>query len=328
MGLPLSAGRLSIIVCSLGLIAGCAGQQTVAARPETGNGSGLTAARASTILSGFDAADSAATVAGDEAGLRQHEADPVLYASLAAVQRNAAAKRSQPGYRHTNPTYALPAAGNSCFMVAATLQSSGAELGNTDLSQFVRDSDGAWRMTHNVQVGQESATEVHAIATMPARQSSAAAPDRLAAVAGEIFNRTTGSGSANLGLVARSSVLDRQLAAGWQIYQRQLAPAGMQVSRSRSGTTWSACTAMTGQTALTFLTLNMTDTVTPAPGSKKPATMSPRSPDLAGLGHPGPVSGRRIAIHRVEVFLISIPPQAAASVLGLTDAPVSLDVVP
>ncbi|HEX8093542.1 hypothetical protein [Jatrophihabitans sp.] len=308
-------------------MAGCADRSPAISRVSASSSvPGLIAAKASTILSSFDAADSAATVSGDIEALRSQETNPALQSSIAAARRNAAAKRVQPGYRHTNPTFATPTGDASCFMVAATLQSTGTELGVTDFSQFVATPDGSWRLSHNVHIGQEATAEVHAIGSKPAIQLPGPIPaERLDQVAAEIFNRSTGSTAHVRTLVAESPVLDKQLAVGWQIYQQQMNNFGMKVTRTRSSATWSRCTAQADDAYLRFLTMQMTDTVTPVSGGQAKVTLSPRSPDLAALGRSVPVSGTQISIARVEAFLVSLPASnGPATVLGLMDAPIAL----
>jgi hypothetical protein len=190
--------------------------------------------------------------------------------------------------------------------------------------------DGSWRLSHNVQVGQDSTAQVHAVGLKPASQRPGPVPaQRLDQVAGEIFNRSTGSGAHVRTLVAESPVLDKQLALGWQIYQQQMNDFGMKVARTRTSAAWSECTARSGNSYLAFLTMQLVDTITPVSGAHAKVTLSPRSPDLAGLGHAGAVTGSQISIARVEVFLVSLPAaDGPAAVLGLTDAPITLSTTP
>ncbi|WP_432842714.1 hypothetical protein [Dactylosporangium sp. CA-092794] len=308
-------------------LAGC-GHKTAdgagAANPAPSGADGFTAAAAAGVLAEFDKADSAASSAGDLTTLGTLETSPALDVSTAAVRKAQVNGRTQPPFRHLEPAFALPAAGAadpSCFLVAATLQLSGGEIGQHDVSQFVRAGDG-WKLSHNILASRDAVPMVGELAGKPAVVPTAAIEEtRRRSITAEIFARTTATVTPNQSLVAPSTVLDRQLAAGWSIYQQQMGTAGMKVTRALTGSEWSACGAATGTATITFLTLYATDTVTGTAGNR--VTLPSAAPDLAGTGHRDPVQGTSVKVDRVEVFLLSVPGGAggAVTVLGLGDAP-------
>jgi hypothetical protein len=191
----------------------------------------------------------------------------------------------------------------------------------------VAEPGGSWRLSHNVQVGQAATTVVRAMGAKPAVDSAQAIdPARRDALATEVFTRTLGGKSAGAALVAPTALLDQQFAAGWQVYQRQMAGAGMAVTRSLVDTAWSPCAAPVPGGMLTFLTLHALDTIRPAPGGAATVTLSPQSPDLSGTGQRNAVTGSSVTVSRVQVFLLLVPPAGGggATVLGLGDAPVQV----
>ncbi|WFE22205.1 hypothetical protein O7621_02200 [Solwaraspora sp. WMMD937] len=328
--LPTQRAALLIAVLVLG---GCGdasaegvplGAASSATGPESG---GLTAERAGVVLSAFDQADSAASSTGDIEGLRLQETSPALDFSVAAVRRAAHHQRQQPAFRHVNPGFALPTGAASCFLVVATLQLSGAELAPTVVSQFV-ESDGTWKLSHNVRVSQEAvigARGVGGTVAGPAEQLLDVASRQ--ALAGEVFARTIGSSTGNRALVDPGALLDEQFAAGWSLYQQQLAGTGVQVDREFTGAQWGPCAASTSAGTVTFLTLYATDVLVPAPDGAATVTLPPESFDLIALGRTEPASGSRIEVSRVETFLLLIPESGSgATVLGLNDTAIAIDI--
>jgi hypothetical protein len=65
--------------------------------------------------------------------------------------------------------------------------------------------------------------------------------------------------------------------------------------------------------------LYATDTVAPKPGGRPEVTLPKESPDLVSAGQATAATGRSIEITRVEVFLLLVPDQQSATVLGLSD---------
>jgi hypothetical protein len=313
------------------VLAGCCGLALVACGHSTGQApgaavrTGFTDQGAAAVLAAFDQADSAASSAGDLTALAGQEVDPALRSSLAAVHRARAQNVTQPAFQHSSPAFALPDRAADCFVVAATLRSSGGALARTDVSQFVRTPDGRWKLSHNVQVGQGVMGTIRAIGGRPALPTAqAVAASRRDALSAEVFARTTGGRPTGDSVVTASVLLDQQFAAGWQIYQQQMAAAGMVVSRRLSTSDWSACAVPVAGGTLTFLTLAATDTIAPRPGGPTTVTLPAASPDMVGTGQRASLRGRQIAVSRVDVFLLLVPPTGAASVLGLSDAPVSI----
>jgi hypothetical protein len=320
----LAAGAVAVAVAVL--VAGCGkGQPAAGAPAEAAAPPGLPVATAEAVLAAFDQADSAASSAADPAGLTAQEVAPSLDISLAAANRARFAKRTPPAFRHTDPGFAIPAGDASCFLVVASLQVTGTELALADVTQFVRQDGGGWKASHNVGVNQALVAQARTLTGRPAVPTATALDEpRRQALAGEVFNRTIGASSPNLTQLASSNLLDRQFAAGWAVYQQQLAGVGMTAERELAGAEWSQCAARTDAGVFTFLTLRATDTVAGARG--KPATLGPPSPDLIGLGRTRPVKAASITISRVQVFLLFVPSAAGqpATLLGLGDAPTAI----
>jgi hypothetical protein len=320
---PASRGaRVAAVVAVLAALAGC-GQavDAAAAANEPSAPAVFGVDQAGLVLSAFDQADSAASVAGDVAALRAQEVSPSLDVSVGAIRRAEYNQRIQPGFRHINPAFALPSGAVGCFLVTATLKLTGLELAPTDVSQFVRDADGQWRLSHNVQVGAAALVIARSIAGRPATAGATALsePSRRL-LAAEVFARTTGTTAGNRALVASGALLDEQFAGGWEVYGQQLAGAGAKVDRVLDRAVWSDCAVPVAAGTLTFLTLYATDTLRPVPGGPKAVTQSPQSPDMIAAGERAPIRGAAIRVARVETFLLLIPgATTGATVLGLND---------
>jgi hypothetical protein len=282
-------------------------------------------AQATVVLAAFDQADAAASTAGDVEALRTQEVSPSLDVSVAAVRRAEYHQRRQPPFRHINPAFAVPPEDPSCFLVTATLQLDGHELTPTDVSQFVRAGD-AWKLSHNVQVGQAAAVVARGIGSKPATDDATALDEASqTALAAEVFARTIGTSAGNRALVAASPVLDDQLAGGWEVYTQQLAGAGTTVTRKLDRAEWSACGVAVPGGTLTFVTLYATDTLAPAKGGPATVSLPAQSPDMISTGNREPVSGASVSVARVETFLLLVPAGATgAQVLGLNDAAISV----
>jgi hypothetical protein len=284
----------------------------------------FTTQHAATVLAQFDRADSAASSAGDIQALQATETAPVLDTSIAAIHRSQAQHQQQRPFQHLQPVFAIAP---SCFLATANLKSTGNELTRTDVSEFVHGTDGTWKLSLNVQVGQDAVTTVRAIGGQSARGSDQAIPAaRRTALQNEVFSRTTGSAAANDSVLAPSVLLDQQFAAGWHVYQQQLAGAGMTVHRALVSADWSRCAATVPGGTMAFLTLNMTDTITALPGGPADVTLGAQSPDLISVGRHTAISGRTVVTSRIENFLLLVPDGTGigASLLGLDDAPLAV----
>ncbi|MCU7723834.1 hypothetical protein ODJ79_08925 [Actinoplanes sp. KI2] len=317
---PLTGGILAVLL-GFGLT-GCARSETAAAAPGPAPAFGVPAA--TDVLAAFDKADSAATVAGDVPGLRTSEVSPSLDGSIAAVNKARLVRRNQPGFRHVDPVFALPADTAGCFLVTAKLRLTGEELLVTDASHFIRTPAGGWKLSHNVQIGPDGQAALASLGSASAVPSAEALPDGLRQrLAAQLFTRTTGAETPDTTVVASNVLLDRRFAGGWAIYSQQMQGAGMKVARTFSRAEWSDCAARTSAGTLAFVTLAVSDTIT---GSA--AALTPEAPDMAALGRTAAVHGRSIRIARLQTFLLLVPPDGSgpATVLGLADAPVSLDV--
>ncbi|WP_432967441.1 hypothetical protein [Dactylosporangium sp. CA-233914] len=309
-----------------GLVAGCGKADPTGGAPaEAAPQPGLATAAAEAVLAAFDQADSAASSAGDPAGLKAQEVPPSLDLSLAAANRAKAAKRTPPAFRHTQPGFAIPAGDATCFLVVAGLQVTGAEQALADVTQFVKQDGGGWKASHNVSINQATVAQARALAGRPAVATTTALDEqRRQALQDEVFARSTGAGSPALSVLASSNLLDRQFAAGWAVYQQQLGGVGMTAKRELRGSEWSQCAAKTDGGVFAFLTIRAADTVAGSGG--KPATLAPQSPDLQGLGKAEAVTAASITVSRVQVFLLFVPTTAGqpATLLGLGDAPTAL----
>jgi hypothetical protein len=315
-------GPTVALAVSLLVLSGCGNQPVDAATPTVvASGAAFDAERAALVLTAFDQADSAASVSGDVQTLRTQEVSPSLDVSIAAIRRAEYNQRPQPTFQHVNPAFAVPPGEPGCFLATATLRLTGAELAPTDVSQFVRDADGRWKLSHNVQVTQPALATVRGIAGRPATAGGTAVDETSRrALAAELFARTTGASTGNRALVASSPLLDGQFAGGWEVYQQQLAGAGARVARTLDRAEWSDCAVTVPEGTLTFLTVYATDTLSPTPGGPATVTMVPQSPDMISTGKRAPVTSKRIRVTRVETFLLLVPAQATGtSVLGLND---------
>jgi hypothetical protein len=312
---------LALLIIAL---AGCGGRNAVPPTEDTGSTDGG-AAFASTVLAAFDEADSRASVAGDIAGLQAQETRPALDVSVAAVHRSRAKNRTPPAFRHVDPVFAAGSEDLRCFLVTASLRLIGEELAPTDVSQFVRDPDGAWKLSHNILVTADAVPVVRGLYGVAAQPTGVLVNEaRRSVLSAEVFARTTGGTAGDRAVVAPSRVLDQQLAAGWDVYEQQMAAAGVSVGRQLTGAEWSTCAARIGGGVLTFLALYLTDTVSPAPGGPATVTLPVTSPDVQAAGGREPVTGRSVTVSRVEVFLLLVPDNGGATVLGLTDAPTAV----
>lgn len=299
------------------VVAGCGGGSVQAGGQPSDASFGASAATA--VLTAFDQADSPLSSAGNIEGLKSQETSPALDASIAGINRAAAQGRTQPGFSHTTPGFAIPAGDPQCFLVVATLKLAGEELARTDLSQFTRQSAGGWKLSHNILIAADGIATARGAAGVAATDAHSLAAARLQTVAQQVFDRTTGH-TPDLTVVAPNAALDQQLAAGWGIYSQQMGQAGFAVSRALDGTDWSSCVAPTAAGTVAFLTLHVTDTVAPKPGGPKTALLPPQSPDLMATGHHQPVSGKKVTVNRVEVFALCVPQSGPAVILGLSDA--------
>ncbi|SCG66009.1 hypothetical protein GA0074704_4162 [Micromonospora siamensis] len=303
-------------------LAGCGGQPVDAATPAPDTSAAFGVERAALVLTAFDQADSAASVAGDIEALRTQEAPPSLNLSIAAVRRATHNQRPQPAFQHVNPVFAVPPGDPTCFLATATLRLTGAELAPTDVSQFALGPDGQWKLSHNVQVSQPALVAVRSIGGRPATPGGTALDETSRrALAAEVFARSIGSTTSNRSLVASSPLLDNQFAGGWEIYGQQLAGFGAAVKRTMDRAEWSDCAVTVPAGTLTFLTVHATDTLSPAPGGPATVSMTPQSPDLIATGQRTALSGKAIRVTRVQTFLLLVPTQTAGTtVLGLNDA--------
>ncbi|GAA1798821.1 hypothetical protein GCM10009682_20550 [Luedemannella flava] len=318
----LAAGFMAVALTVL--VAGC-GDDEPATEPAAVAQPGLPVAAAEAVLAAFDQADSAASSAADPNGLKAQEMTPSLDISLAAANRARHAKRTPPAFRHTEPGFAIPAGDATCFLVVASLRVTGTELSLADVTQFVRQDGGGWKASHNVSINQATTAQARTLAGRPALPTTTLLDEpRRQGLVAEVFNRTIGADGANLSVLASSNLLDRQFAAGWEVYQQQLGAHGMTATRKLVGAEWSQCAARTDAGVFTFLTIRAADTVAGSGG--KPATLAPPSPDLIGLGKDAPVTAPSITISRVQVFLLFVPTAAgqAATLLGLGDAPTTI----
>lgn len=311
-------GRMVIPAVLFLAVAGCAdpGAEQAAARPEPA-GTGTAGYDPAAVLAEFDAADSAASKSGDGEKLAVWETGPALQNSLAGVKRARLSKRVLPGFKHQDPVFAVA---DSCFVTSAKMAVDGEDRPRADAAHFVRNSEGKWQLSHHVMVSDElvAATGVFPRATAhPTDEVLDAA--RRTAITGEVFNRSI-AGPADTAVLARSAVLDDQLAAGWSIYTSQMETASMKVDRRLTASEWAPCAAKTDDGIVGFLTLNVVDTIVSTKDGAD-AVLAPPAPDLLATGRTTAVTAHRIAVSRVEVFLLKLPQDGGpAAVLGLTDA--------
>ncbi|MGC4866091.1 hypothetical protein ACLQ3B_11750 [Micromonospora sp. DT53] len=303
------------------VLTGCGGEPVDAATPAPHGSATFGRDRAALVLTAFDQADSAASVAGDVEALRAQEVSPSLDLSIAAVRRAAYNQRPQPSFQHINPVFAVPPAAPACFLATATLRLTGSELAPTDVSQFALGADGQWKLSHNVQVTQPSLVVARSIDGRPATAGGAALDGTSQrALAAEVFARSIGSTTGNRSLIVSSPLLDGQFAGGWEVYGQQLAGVGGAVQRTMDRAEWSDCAVAVPTGTLTFLTIHATDTLRPAPGGPATVRLEPQSPDLIATGHLKAISGKSIRVTRVETFVLLVPAQTVGtSVLGLND---------
>ncbi|WP_157562790.1 hypothetical protein [Micromonospora chokoriensis] len=314
--MPFAAAAVALLV-----LTGCGGEPVDAATPAPQGPATFGRDRAALVLTAFDQADSAASVAGDVEALRAQEVSPSLDLSIAAVRRAAYNQRVQPSFQHINPVFAVPPGEPACFLATATLRLTGSELAPTDVSQFVLGADGQWKLSHNVQVIQPSLVVARSIDGRPATAGGTALDETSRrALAAEVFARSIGSTTGNRSLVVSSPLLDGQFAGGWEVYGQQLASVGGAVQRTMDRAEWSDCAVAVPTGTLTFLTIHATDTLRPAPGGPATVRLEPQSPDLIATGHPKAISGKSIRVTRVETFVLLVPAQTVGtSVLGLND---------
>ncbi|WP_406070604.1 hypothetical protein [Micromonospora sp. NBC_01638] len=320
---PFAAAAVALLA-----LTGCGGEPVDAATPAPHGSATFGRDRAALVLTAFDQADSAASVAGDVEALRAQEVSPSLDLSIAAVRRATYNQRPQPSFQHINPVFAMPPGDPACLLTTATLRLAGSELAPTDVSQFVLGADGQWKLSHNVQVTQPSLVVARSIDGRPATAGGTALDETSRrALAAEVFARSIGSTTSNRSLVVSSPLLDGQFAGGWEVYGQQLAGAGAAVQRTMDRAEWSDCAVAVPTGTLTFLTIHATDTLRPAPGGPATVQMVPQSPDLIATGHRTAISGKSIRVTRVETFLLLVPAQTAGtSVLGLNDTALTVTV--
>ncbi|MFG1869051.1 hypothetical protein [Micromonospora arborensis] len=318
---PLPAMPFAAATVALLVLTSCGGEPVDAATPAPHGSATFGRERAALVLTAFDQADSAASVAGDVEALRAQEVSPSLELSIAAVRRAAYNQRAQPSFQHINPVFAVPPGEPACFLATATLRLTGSELAPTDVSQFVLGGDGQWKLSHNVQVTQPSLVVARSIDGRPATAGGAALDETSRrALAAEVFARSIGSTTGNRSLVVSSPLLDGQFAGGWEVYGQQLAGVGAAVQRTMDRAEWSDCAVAVPTGTLTFLTIHATDTLRAAPGGPATVRLEPQSPDLIATGHLKAVSGKSIRVTRVETFVLLVPAQTVGTaVLGLND---------
>ncbi|MEU8663439.1 hypothetical protein [Actinoplanes philippinensis] len=310
-------GRMVIPAVLFLAVAGCADRGAVpaAARPEPA-GPSAAGFDPAAVLADFDAADSAASQAGDGEKLAVWETGPALQNSLAGVKRARLSKRVLPGFRHQEPVFAVA---GSCFVASAKMAVDGEDRPRADVGHFTRAGDGRWQLSHHVMISDERVA-----ATGAFRQATAHPTDELldagrrTALTGEVFSRSI-AGAADTTVLARSAVLDDQLAAGWSIYTQQMTAAAMTVDRRLTASEWAPCAARTGDGVVGFLTLNVVDTIVSTRDGAD-AVLAPPAPDLLATGRATAVKAHTITVSRVETFLIKAPDSGPATVLGLTDA--------
>ncbi|WP_433794311.1 hypothetical protein [Actinoplanes sp. CA-252034] len=298
-------------------VAGCAdpGTEPAAARPEPA-GPSAAGFDPAAVLAEFDTADSAASKAGDGEKLAVWETGPALQNSLAGVKRARLSKRVLPGFKHQDAVFAVS---ESCFVTAARMAVDGEDRPRADAGHFVRSADGRWQLSHHVMVSDELVA-----ATGAFRRATAHPTDELldaarrTALTGEVFNRSI-AGPADTTVLARSAVLDDQLAAGWSIYTQQMEAASMRVDRRLTASEWAPCAAKADDGVVGFLTLNVVDTIVSTRDGAD-AVLAPPAPDLLATGRTTAVKAHTITVSRVEVFLVKAPQDGPATVLGLTDA--------
>lgn len=320
-------GYLLTAALTASTLGGCAAHQGEPRGTPGPSTAPLDSAEIRRILTAFDEADSAASTAGDQVALQALEVEPALHASVASVHRARLRERRQPGFSHLDPVFAVPPGDPPCFLVTGTLKLAGLELTPTDVSQFLRDRDGRWKLSHHVVVAPGAVLSARSIDGRVASAGGQAIDQaRRRTIAAELFARSIGSGPRSA--VAVSGVLDNQLAAGWGVYREQLAAAGATVSRELSSTEWSSCAVPTAAGTLTFFTLYATDTVRPTSAAGSTVTLPKDSPDLVSTGTAGALTGARITVSRVETFLLLVPDNAAATVLGVTDTAISATAAP
>ena len=326
MNVPGRTTITALVLVGVTTTAGCATSATVSTAAKIpASSSSLSVATMTAALAAFDTSDSAASSAGNLAILRRDETFPSIAASVASVNRDKAAKRTQPGFRHTDPAFAAAAGAASCFLAAATLKSAGQELGQTDLSEFLASGAGGWQLSDHAIIDQADEVEVDSIsaaAAVPAVDAIDAT--RRSQIADQLFYRSTGT-DVNDALIAPDALLDQQFAGGWQVYQQQMATYGMSVHRSLGPTSWAPCAGRTQSSTLAFLRLSATDTISPSKAGGR-VYLSPMSPDVSGVGRTTTVVGRKITVQRVQDYLVSVPDNAAAPVrvLAISDAPTGI----
>jgi hypothetical protein len=239
------------------------------------------------------------------------------------VHRAAAGKTTQPSFQHVTPTFAIPPAPASCFLVGATLKLVGDEMNLTDFSQFQLTPGVGWKISHNVQIGTDGQAALQSMNSTAVTSAQALGDQREQAISSEVSGRTTAA-AANYSIVASSAQLDKQLAVGWTYYTQALSAAKETVTRSLDQSSWSACAAHTGGGTIAFLTLNSTDTISVLPGGPAAVTLPASSPDMVALGKTAALTGKKLKVSRVDVFLMLVPDGSGpATVLGLSDAPIS-----
>ncbi|WP_210874122.1 hypothetical protein, partial [Micromonospora sp. D75] len=92
---PVPAMPFAAAAAALLMLTGCGGEPVDAATPAPEGSAGFGRDRAALVLTAFDQADSAASVAGDIETLRTQEVPPSLDLSVAAVRRAAYNQQAQ-----------------------------------------------------------------------------------------------------------------------------------------------------------------------------------------------------------------------------------------
>ena len=304
-----------LLVLGAGACIACtpAGAATAGSTPSTDLSSGLTT---------WDTADSVASVRNDLTGLARTESGAALSFSAGGARAAKLSGAAQPPYQHVDPTFAQD---QQCLLVGASIKLTGEELTLPDFSEFAVVGK-QWTLTNHVMLAQSAANGSTKLSGGPAvGVDSVLTAARQQTLAQEIFARTIGAKFTGTATVGPSALLDRQMSGGWQVYQQQLGKAKVTATRTLDSSAWGGCAASTTSGTLAFLTLTVTDTVAPGKGGPTTVALPASSPDLKSLGQSRTATGARIAVSRVESFLLEIPAAGGAvEVIGGADAPTAI----